>query len=100
MLRCRGQRGRWVMFAHESRTLLILPQDVLDRARVMAGQATTRLKLPVSVQIVLRALIDEGLHRPSDRTLLANVARQAWAIHRLRSRARQTAAQRTFLTGV
>jgi hypothetical protein len=76
------------MFARESRTLLLLPQDVLDRARVMAGQATTRLKLPVSVQVVLRALIDEGLHRPSDRTLLANVARQARAVHRIRSRAR------------
>jgi len=76
------------MFEYESRTLLILPQDVLDHARVMAGQATARLKLPVSVQIVLRALIDEGLHRPSDRTLLANVERQARAVRRLRSRAR------------
>jgi hypothetical protein len=80
-----------VMFAHESRTLLLLlPQDVLDQARVLAGQATARLKLTVSVQIVPRALIDEGLHRPSDRTLLANVARQARAVHRIRNRARQS----------
>ncbi len=63
------------MFVHESRTLLILPQEILDRARVMAGQATTSLKLPVSVQIVLRALIDEGLHHQSNRTLVANVER-------------------------
>ena len=78
------------MFEHESRVLLILPQDVLDRARVLAGQATTAFKLAVSVQIVLRALIDEGLHRPSSRTLRANVARQAQAVHRIRSLARKS----------
>jgi hypothetical protein len=51
----------------------------------MAGQATTMLKLPVSVQIVLRALINEGVHRQNDRALLANVERQARAVHRIRS---------------
>jgi len=49
------------MFENETRVLLVLPQDVLDRARVLAGKATTALKLPVSLQIVLRALIEEGL---------------------------------------
>jgi hypothetical protein len=77
------------MFEHESRVLLILPQDVLDRARVMAGKATTTLKLPVSLQIVLRALIEEGLHRDNDRSLLANVERQAQAVRRIRSLARK-----------
>jgi hypothetical protein len=43
------------MFEHDARVLLSLSQDVLDRARVMAGKATTALKLPVSLQIVLRA---------------------------------------------
>src|SRR3990172_1735188 len=33
------------------------------RARVLAGKATTTLKLPVSLQIVLRAFIEEGLKR-------------------------------------
>ena len=51
------------MFLNQTRVLLVLSQDVLDRARVMAGKATTTLKLPVSVQIVLRALIEEGLKR-------------------------------------
>jgi len=73
------------MFEHESRVLLILSQDVLDRARVMAGKATTTLKLPVSLQIVLRALIEEGLNRENDRSLLANVERQAQAVRRIRS---------------
>ena len=61
------------MFANKTRVLLILPQDALDRARVLAGKATTTLKLPVSVQIVLRALIEEGLKRDGDRNLLANI---------------------------
>jgi hypothetical protein len=38
------------------KVLLILAQDVLDRARVVAGRATITLKLPVSLQVVLRAL--------------------------------------------
>ncbi len=75
------------MFENKTRVLLILPQDVLDRARVLAGKATTTLKLPVSLQIVLRALIEEGLKRDGDRTLLANVEGQAQAVRRIRSRA-------------
>jgi hypothetical protein len=77
------------MFEHETRVLLILPQDVLDRARVLAGKATTTLKLPVSLQIVLRALIEEGLKRDGDRNLLANVEAQAQAVRRIRSLARR-----------
>jgi hypothetical protein len=70
------------MFEQKSRVLLILPQDVFDRARVLAGKATTALKLPVSLQIVLRALIEEGLKRDGDRNLLANVDAQAQAVRR------------------
>ncbi|HXJ82986.1 MAG TPA: hypothetical protein VMS64_30400 [Candidatus Methylomirabilis sp.] len=77
------------MFPNKARVLLVLPQDVLDRARVMAGKATTTLKLPVSVQIVLRALLEEGLKRGSDRALLANVESQAQAVRRIRSLAAQ-----------
>jgi hypothetical protein len=77
------------MFENESRVLLILPQDVLDRARVLAGKATTTLKLPVSLQIVLRALLEEGLKRDGNRSLLANIAAQARAVRRIRSLARK-----------
>jgi len=73
------------MFENKTRVLLILPQDVLDRARVLAGKATTTLKLPVSLQIVLRALIEEGLKRDGDRNLRANVEGQAQAVRRIRS---------------
>ncbi len=73
------------MFENETRVLLILSQDVLDQARVLAGKATTTLKLPVSLQIVLRALIEEGLKRDGDRILLANIEGQAWTVRRIRS---------------
>ena len=77
------------MFDHEARVLVILPQALVDRARVFAGRATTSMKLPVSLQIVLRALIEEGLKRPDDRTLRANVTRQAETVRRIRSSARR-----------
>ena len=77
------------MFDNKTRVLLVLSQDVLDRARVFAGKATTSLKLPVSLQIVLRALIKEGLKRDDHPSLLANVESQAKAVRRLRSVARQ-----------
>ena len=73
------------MFENKTRVLLILPQDVLDRARVLAGKATAALKLPVSLQIVLRALIGEGLKRDDRQALLANVEGQAKAIRHKRS---------------
>lgn len=73
------------MFEHKTKVLLILPQDVLDRARVLAGEATTSLKLPVSVQIVLRALIEEGLKRDGDRKVLVNIEGQARTVRHIRS---------------
>jgi hypothetical protein len=77
------------MFANKTRVLLILSQDVLDRARVAAGRATTTLKLPVSLQIVLRALIEEGLKRGNNGALLANIERQVHAVRHIRRVARQ-----------
>ncbi len=73
------------MLENRTKVLLILPQHLLDGARVLAGRATTMLKLPVSLQIVLRALIEEGLKRDGDRNLLANVEGQARAVRRIRS---------------
>jgi hypothetical protein len=77
------------MFVNEARVLIILPRDLVDRARGLAGRATISLKLPVSLQIVLRALIEEGLKRPTDPALMANVERQAATVRRIRSEARQ-----------
>ena len=73
------------MFANKSKILLVLSADVVDRARVVAGKATTTLKLPVSLQIVLRALIEEGLKR-KDPALLENFERQARAVRDIRRR--------------
>jgi hypothetical protein len=77
------------MFANKTRVLLVLSQDVLDRARVFAGKATVTLKLPVSLQIVLRALIGEGLKRRDDPAFLANIEGQAKMVRHIRSAARQ-----------
>jgi hypothetical protein len=73
------------MFEEKTRVLLVVPQEVVDRARVYAGAATTKLKRPVSLQMVLRALIDEGLKRDGDRAILANVEEQVQAVLRIRS---------------
>ena len=78
--RCGG-----VMFADKTKVLLIVSQADLDGARVVAGKATTALKLPVSLQIVLRALIEEGLKRGNDRALLDNIEGQANAVRQIRS---------------
>jgi hypothetical protein len=77
------------MPTNKTRVLLILPQDLLDGARVLAGEATTTFKLPVSLQIVLRALVEEGLRRGNDPALLANIEGQAKAVRHLRTVARQ-----------
>ena len=79
------------MFANKTSVLLIVSQDILDQARVCAGQTTTELKMPVSLQIVLRALIEEGLKRGNDRNLLANIQAQAHAVRHIRRAARRRA---------
>jgi hypothetical protein len=73
------------MFEPKARVLLVLPQEVVDQARVLAGKTTTTLKIPVSLQIVLRALIEEGLKREGDRGLLASIEAQAHAVRRIHS---------------
>ena len=73
-----------VMLVDKASVLLILPAAIVDRARVLAGKATSALKLPVSLQIVLRALIGEGLKRGADRALLSNIEGQAQAVRRMR----------------
>jgi hypothetical protein len=65
------------MFENKTRVLLILSQEVLDQARVLAGKTTTALKLPVSLQIVLRALLEVGLKRENHSALLVNIEGQA-----------------------
>ena len=74
------------MFESETRVLIILPRELVDRARGVAGRATTSMKLPVSLQIVIRALIEEGLKRPTNPDLLANVGRQAETVRRIQPR--------------
>ena len=76
------------MLENRTRLLLILSKDMLDQARVIAGRATTALKLPVSLQIVLRALIWVGLKRESHSALVANIESQARAVRQKRSRVR------------
>jgi hypothetical protein len=76
---------------NRARVLLILSEDVLARARVLAGKATVKLKLPVSLQIILRALIEEGLKRENHPALLANIEGHANAIRRTRRLARRRA---------
>src|SRR2546427_11442144 len=75
------------MLTNKTKVLLLLPQDVLDRARVLAGKATTALKLPGSLQIVLRALIEVGLKGDNHPAPRANVEGQAKAVRPPRGRA-------------
>jgi hypothetical protein len=81
------RNGEISMFEDKTRVLLVIPRELLDRARVFAGSATTKFKRPVSLQMVLRAFIDEGLKRDGDRAVLANVEDQIHAILRIRSAA-------------
>ena len=71
-----------------ARVLLMLPQDVLDQARALAGKTTAAYKLPVSLQVVLRALIEEALKREDHPGLLANIESQALAVRERRRTAR------------
>lgn len=73
------------------KVLLILPSAILDRSRALAGKATATLKLPVSLQIVLRGLIEEGLKQGNAPALLQNFDRQAWAVRDIRRAARERA---------
>ena len=79
---------------YEAKVLLSLSQAVLDRARVLAGRATVALKLPVSLQIVLRALIGEGLEGAASARFLADVENQANAVRRRRRVASRTGPDR------
>ena len=81
------------MLENRTRLLLILSQDMLDQARVIAGRATTALKLPVSLQIV-RALIRVGLKRESHSALFADIERQARALRQKRNRVRRAGESR------
>src|SRR5437764_2071105 len=63
----------------------LFPYTTLFRSRVLAGKATAALKLPVSLQIVLRALIEEGLKHGDRPVLLANIGDQAKAVRLQRS---------------
>ena len=69
---------------NRARVLLILSEDVLAEARVLAGKATVKLKLPVSLQITLRALIEDGLKRQNHPDLLANIEAHANTVRRTR----------------
>ena len=82
------------MLVDRATVLLIVARDSLDRARVLAGRATTKLKLAVSLQIVLRALIEEGLKQPDAPALLRNIQRQAHAVREIRAAARRVPARR------
>lgn len=77
------------MLEDRTTVLLILSREVLDRARVVAAKATISLKLPVSLQIVLRALIEQGLKRGGDPAFFASVESQARAVRQQRSGARR-----------
>jgi hypothetical protein len=76
------------LFASRTNVLLVLPSDVVDRAREMAGKATATIKMPVSLQIVLRGLIEEGLDRGDAAALLENFERQARIVRDIRRSAR------------
>jgi hypothetical protein len=82
-----------------ARVLLVLPQDVLDRARALAGKTTAAYKLPVSLQVVLRALIEEALKRDDHPGLLSNIERQAQAVRQRRRTARAVGTRRGARSG-
>jgi hypothetical protein len=77
---------------NRARVLLILSEDVLARGRVLAGQATAKLKLPVSLQIILRALIEVGLRRENHSALFDNIEAHANAVRRARRLAHRAGA--------
>lgn len=80
---------------NRARVLLILSENVLAQARVLAGKTTVKLKLPVSLQIILRALIEQGLKQENHPALLASIEAHAHAIRRTRRLARARAGSET-----
>src|SRR5206468_12995848 len=86
------------MLENKTRLLLILSQDSLDQARVIAGTATTAFKLPVCLQIVLRALIWVRLKRESHSALFPNIESQAKAVRQKRSRTHRAGEGRQLAT--
>ncbi len=94
-----GARSTVAMFDRKSKILLILPEDMLDRARALAGVLTTKLKRPVSLQMVIRGFVDEGLKRGRDRAFLDNVDAQVRAVRRIRRRLPSGADARANLRG-
>src|SRR5881296_3192296 len=77
------------MLTNKTKVLLLLPQNVLDQAQILTKKTTATLKLPVSLQIVLRALIEVGLKQEDRPVLLANIEDQAKTIRLQRSAARR-----------
>jgi hypothetical protein len=71
------------------RVLLFLSEDVLGQARVLAGQMTATLGLPVSLQVTLRALIEEGLKRKHRPRVADLIEVHAHAVRDARRTARQ-----------
>ena len=88
------------MVENKTRLILVLSQDMLDEARVIAGRATTVLKLPVSLQIVLRALIGVGLKRDRHAALFVNIESQARAVRQRRRRAGVAGEGRKLASGL
>jgi len=82
------------MFPNRTTVLLVLPQNLLDQARVLAGKATAAFKLPVSLQIVLRTLIEAGLKQEGRLVLLASIEGQAKAVRLQRSAVRRRGLKR------
>jgi hypothetical protein len=69
--------------------LLILSEDALGQARVLAGTMTATLRISVSLQIILRALIEDGLKRRNHPDLAATIEAHAIAIRHARRVARR-----------
>ncbi len=65
--------------------------ELLQRIPLFANVEAAKLKLPVSLQIILRALIEEGLEWANDPAVLANIEAHANAIRRTRMLARRRA---------
>jgi hypothetical protein len=77
------------MSENRGRVLLILSEAVLGQARVFAGEMTATLRLPVSLQIILRALIEEGLRRKDHPQLTGNIEAHAVAVREARRMGRR-----------